>query len=163
MGYHVTVRLYTNVGSRHPLEQVLSKFIKPALQATFASSNSATVSVTSLQEWCDVNCWNCCTSGGEGQSSLATVVGQKRHFSEIGEGVTDSGKVSNHNTLVPGPEHGSGSGPKTGMEPGPKAGPKPVPRPRLEAGPVSGPLPGSTSLPRVSKVHVVTPPNGHLP
>ena len=81
-----------NVGSRSPLEQVLSKFIKPALKATFAGTNSATISVPCLQQWLTANCsdWSkTCASGGEVQTCpTARIVGQKRRFGEL-QGCSD--------------------------------------------------------------------------
>ena len=141
----IAVHYYVTIGSRHPLEQVLSQFIKPALQATFTSSNCATISAASLQQWCNVNYWNRSISGGEEQST-PTVVGQKRHFSEIGGSGTCNDKMSNDDIPVPGLEHGSGSEPRTGMEPGLTAGPNTVPR--LGHGLMCEPAltPGATSV-----------------
>lgn len=136
------------VGSRHPLEQVLSQFIKPSLQATFASSNCATVSAASLQQWCNVNYWNR-RIGGEGQSSSSTVVGRKRHFSETGESAADSGRVSNCDSPAPVPEHRMESE-ETGMELGSTAGPGPRMGLRLGHDPVLTPT--VASLHTVRKV-----------
>ena len=144
---------YVTVGSRHPLEQVLSQFIKPALEPSFASSNCATVSAVSLQQWCNVNHWNHRTSGGEGQSAPSTVVGQKRPFSEIGECAADGGRGSSGDVPAPGPEHEYESDPRTEMEPGSIAGPgRPRLGLRLEHAPV--PTPEVASIPRVSKTIV---------
>ena len=132
---------------------MLSQFIKPALQATFATSNCATISAESLQQWCNVNYWNHSTSGGEGQSAPSTVVGQKRHFSETEGSGSYSGKMSNGDIPVPGLECGSGSEPRTGMEAGLIA----EPNTRFNLGMVlwreSAVTPGATSLSRVSKVY----------
>ncbi len=136
---------YVIIGSRHPLELVLSKFIKPALQATFVGSNCATVPAASLQQWCNVNYWNRRTSGGEGQSTPA-VIGQKRLFSETGEGAADGGRGSTDDVPAPGYEHQSESEPRTGMELGSIA----VPGPRLGLG--LGRDPVVASIPRVSKI-----------
>ena len=148
----VLCNYYVTAGSRHPLEQVLSQFIKPALQATFAISNCATVSAASLQQWCNVNYWNRRTSGGDGQSGPSTVVGQKRRFSETGESATNSGRVSNGDVPAPGPERGSESEPRTGMEPGSIAGPGP----RLGLGREPVATPAVASSPSVSKICCVT-------
>ena len=99
--------MYVDTGSRHLVEQVLSKYIKPGLEATFASTNSATVSVACINQWCSVNCWNLgesCTLAGEEPSGPATTVGQKRHFSELGESVIiEGGERNNSEISGPGP------------------------------------------------------------
>lgn len=103
--YGITGMSLYNVGSRSPLEQVLSKFIKPALKSTFTGTNSATISVSCLQQWFTTNCsdWSkTCTSGGEIQSCpVAITVGQKRHFGEL-EGcsnIRQSGEMGTSNRL----------------------------------------------------------------
>lgn len=63
---------------------MLSKFIKPALKATFAGTNSATISVPCLQQWFITNCLDWSKTGGEVQSCpTATTVGQKRRYGEL--------------------------------------------------------------------------------
>lgn len=74
------------------LEQVLSKFIKPALQASFSTTNSATVSVPCLHQWFAANCWDCsttCALDGEEQRGPSTTIGQKRHFRELEDASED--------------------------------------------------------------------------
>ena len=64
-------------GTRHLVEDVLTKFIKPALQATFIGTNFMTVSVLSLRQWCSANC-------GPEQSGTSTTLPQKQLFCGFG-------------------------------------------------------------------------------
>ena len=80
------------------MELVLSKFIKPPLQATFTSTNFATVSVPCIQQWCSANCWDRgkeYSARGDQPPSPATLIGQKRHFSELdnAEGSQDAPEI----------------------------------------------------------------------
>ena len=95
---------------------MLSKFIKPALKATFAGTNSATISVPCLQQWFTANCsdWSkTCTSGVKVQTCPPdATVGQKRHFGEL-EGCSDvrqSGEMGTTNRLDFSTGHDAGSG-----------------------------------------------------
>ena len=64
-------------GTRHLVEDVLTKFIKPALQATFTGTNFMTVSVLSLRQWCSANC-------GQELRGTSTTLPQKQLFCGFG-------------------------------------------------------------------------------
>ena len=99
----VAMVVFMNAGSRHLVEQVLTQVIKPALEPVFVTTNSATVSVSSLLHWCSANCWDCSedpvVDNGE-QIGPATPVGQTSHSSEIGEdhNVCDNGDIPGSGT-----------------------------------------------------------------
>ena len=88
------------VGTRHLVEEVLARFIKPSLQATFTGTSFITVSSLSLQQWCSDN--HC-----EEQGGASTSVGQKLLVSDLGNSFH---QVSNQSDIKTGDMLGLGMG-----------------------------------------------------